>query len=82
MFLLTPQMIKTAFALPEEATATVTLRRLQRFSVNPGEEVRWSFGARSGTIHADAEGLVTIPGLTITGEPQALRVSKPGWRFW
>jgi pimeloyl-ACP methyl ester carboxylesterase len=82
LFLLTPQMIKTAFALPEEATATVTLRRLQRFSVNPGEEVRWSFGARSGTIHADAEGLVTIPGLTITGEPQALRVSKPGWRFW
>jgi len=82
LFLLTPQTRKTAFALPSEATASVTLRRLQRFAVMPGTEVLWSFGARKGTVRADSEGLVTVPGLTITGEPQTLRLSKPGWRLW
>jgi len=79
LFLLTPQICKTSFTLPTEATANVTLRRLQRFTVKPGAEVRWSFGEREGTVRADSEGLITIPGLKITGEPQTLRLVKPGW---
>lgn len=76
LFLTSPSELKTAFAVPKEATADVTLRRLQSLRVAPGETMHWSFGPAKGEVKADAEGLVTIPALRIGAEPAALRVGK------
>ena len=76
LFLVTPDTLKTTFAIPSEATASVSLRRLQNLRVKPGEAVRWSFGAAKGEVKADAEGVVTVPGLKITAKPVRLTVSK------
>jgi pimeloyl-ACP methyl ester carboxylesterase len=76
LFLVSPAELKTSFAVPSEAAAAVSLRRLQKFQVKPGETVRWSFGGAKGEVKADAQGLVTVPSLKITGAPATLRVSK------
>ena len=72
-----PADLKTTFTIPTEATADVSLRRLQALRVAPGESVRWKFGAASGEAKADASGCVTVPGLKITafdgGQPPRLR---------
>ena len=64
------------FEIPTESTADVSLRRLQNFRVAPNESVIWSFGAKSGEVVADKNGLVTIPELTITDAPTTLKLSK------
>ncbi len=76
LFLVTPDTLKTAFAIPAEAIASVSLRRLQQFQVKPGEAVSWSFGEATGVAKADDRGCVTVPNLTITAKPATLRVSK------
>ncbi|HSI33921.1 MAG TPA: PHB depolymerase family esterase [Tepidisphaeraceae bacterium] len=77
LFLTTPAEMKTTkFTLPTEATADVTLRRLQGLRLTPGDAVRWSWGEQSGEVKADAAGLVTIPKLKITAAPATLTVSK------
>jgi pimeloyl-ACP methyl ester carboxylesterase len=76
LFLVTPAELKTTFAVPTEATANVSLRRLQKFHAKPGETVRWTFGAAKGEVKADEQGLVTVPRLKISGTPATLRVSK------
>jgi len=76
LFLVTPDTLKTTFAIPSEATASVSLRRLQNLRVKPGEAVRWSFGAAKGEVKADAEGVVTVPGLKITAKPVTLTVGR------
>jgi predicted esterase len=74
--LVKPSELKTTFTIPAEATADVTLRRLQALRIAPGETVRWTFGAAKGEVKADAAGCVTVPGLKITAEPAALNISK------
>jgi predicted esterase len=76
LFLTKASELKTTFTIPTEATADVTLRRLQMLKVAPGETVRWKFGAAEGEAKADAEGCVTIPQLKITAEPVTLRIGK------
>jgi pimeloyl-ACP methyl ester carboxylesterase len=76
LFLTDPATLKTAFAVPPEATASVSLRRLQQFRVKPGETVRWRFGGDKGEATADAEGVVTVPRLKLTAKPVTLTVSK------
>ena len=78
LFLVTPETLKTSFAIPSEATAAVSLRRLQAFRVKPGETVRWTFGDKRGKVRADALGLITVPGLTVTAKPVTLSVSSNG----
>ena len=56
------------------AKADVTLRRLQRMKIDPGAAFRWQFGDEKGEANADAQGLVTVPALEITGEPKTLRI--------
>ena len=68
--------LKTQFEIPKEATADVTLRRLQRFQLKPGETFSWSFGNAKGEGQADSQGLVTIPALKLTAEPVTLSVTK------
>jgi pimeloyl-ACP methyl ester carboxylesterase len=66
--------LKTRFTIPTEATADVSLRRLQTLRVAPGETVRWTFGMASGEVQADTAGCITIPKLKITAEPATLSV--------
>lgn len=76
LFLTDPATLKTSFTIPSEATANVSLRRLQAFKVKPGETVRWSFGSAKGEVKADGEGLMTVPNLKITARPTTLSVGK------
>ncbi|HXX92340.1 MAG TPA: prolyl oligopeptidase family serine peptidase [Planctomycetota bacterium] len=68
--------LKTAFAIPKEATADVSLRRIQRFSVAPGAALSWTYGGTKGTVMADREGLITIPGLPIAPEATLLTLRR------
>jgi poly(3-hydroxybutyrate) depolymerase len=75
LFLVKPSALKTTFMVPSEATADVSLRRLQMLRVAPGSTVRWTFGALNGEAKVDAAGLITIPQLKITGEPTRLSIT-------
>jgi len=48
-----------------EGKVDMTPRRLQRFTPKRGEVLRWQAGERSGTVTADAYGLVTLKELEI-----------------
>ncbi len=76
LFLLKPSELKTKFTIPSEATADVSLRRLQTLRVSPGEKLRWTFGTGSGEVQTDATGYIAIPKLKITAKPATLRVEK------
>lgn len=66
----------TIFTVPTEATADVSLRRLQQFQIQSHEEIGWTFGEYTGTVCADATGVITIPTLNITTQPKTLTLSK------
>lgn len=74
LFLVSPAELKTQFEIPKEATADVTLRRVQRFHLKPGASFRWTYGAAKGEGQADSQGVITIPALKITAEPANLSV--------
>jgi len=77
LFLTTPADMKTTFTIPTEATADVTLRRVQNLKFAPGERVMWQFGNDLvGATTADATGHATITGLKLTAEPTTLVVQK------
>lgn len=76
LFLVRPSEVKTRFTIPSEATADVSLRRLQMLRVAPGAMVRWTFGTSDGEARADSTGCITIPRLKITSEPINLIVRK------
>lgn len=54
------------FAVPETATADVTLRRVSVQRPAPGRRYAWAFGAQKGTVQVGPDGLLTIPGLSLT----------------
>ena len=61
---------------PRAGPATdVTLRRMRRFRVSPGQKLAWTLGERSGTTTADEFGLITIPA-TIPEKPTRLIVTR------
>lgn len=74
LFLVKAADLKTSFIVPTEATADVTLRRVQKLKVAPNTTVYWTFGLLKGEVAADAQGCVTIPGLKITAEPTTLSI--------
>jgi poly(3-hydroxybutyrate) depolymerase len=74
LFLVKPAELKTKFTIPAEATADVSLRRLQMLRIAPGAMVRWTFGTEQGEVRADASGCITIPRLKISAEPTKLSV--------
>jgi len=75
LFLLKPSELKTSFTIPAEATADVSVRRLQMIKIAPGQSVKWSFGAASGEVKADETGCVTVPNLKLTAEPATLSIT-------
>lgn len=76
LFLSTAATMKTTFKIPGEASADVSLRRIQNTHFAPGESFKWAFGGARGEGKADANGLLTIPGLKITSEPSNLVISQ------
>ena len=48
LFLVKAADLKTSFTIPAEETADVSLRRLQKLKVAPGQAVSWTFGAAKG----------------------------------
>ena len=76
LFLTTPEDLKTTFAIPGESSADVSLRRIQGLQAKPGETLQWMFGKAKGDVKADAEGVLTIPGLKITSKPETLTVRR------
>lgn len=76
LFLATPATVKTTFEIPKEASADVSLRRIQNTRFAPGAAFKWTFGSAHGEGKADVSGLVTIPGLKLTAEPTTLTVSQ------
>ncbi len=61
---------------PESSVADVSLRRRQRFLLEPGEPFFWEFGGASGEGIADEEGVPTVPRLEITVTPKILKLKK------
>jgi hypothetical protein len=66
--------------MPENATTDITLRRLQRFKVQPGGTYTWQISRNgqpsdSGKIMPDAENLLTIHRVTLTTTPAELTVN-------
>lgn len=65
---------------PEDvATMDITPRRLQMFTVQPGERVRWQVegdNPQSGTVVADHYGLVTLPAVKISKSKSRIRIEK------
>ena len=68
---------------PSNATADVTLRRLQHFVVSPGNDYAWhvlnATGAtiQSGMAVGDEDGLLTVPGVALTPQGTRLVVDVP-----
>lgn len=78
LFLVKPADLQTTFTIPAQATADVSLRRLQALRVAPGAKVRWTFGGASGEAQADATGCVTVVGLKLSAEPVSLTLTPAG----
>lgn len=76
LFLANADELKTKFTVPKEASADVTLRRLQNFRIKAGEKFKWSYGAAKGEGAADGQGLITIPGVKIGVEATVFSVGK------
>ena len=76
LFLVSPSTLTTQFAIPADATADVSFRRLQNLKVAAGETLRWSFGKLGGDVQADTDCCVTVPQLRITAEPVVLKLEK------
>jgi pimeloyl-ACP methyl ester carboxylesterase len=72
LYLVKASDLQTSFTVPKEATADVTLRRVQKLRIAPGASASWTFGTAKGEVKADGEGCITIAGLKIVPEPTEL----------
>jgi len=76
--------LKEPCQTPDNATADVTLRRLQKFAVVSGKTYKWSLMQAnkclgSGQVQVDANGLLTIPKVKITQRSANLKLEMiPG----
>ncbi len=67
---------KTDITLPQSSTASVTLRRMQRFRLSANEEIRCTYADRTFTARADGNGLLTLHGITVTKDAQELTLTR------
>ncbi|MBE3134460.1 MAG: hypothetical protein IMZ55_13380 [Acidobacteria bacterium] len=69
---------------PEDAATTdLTPRRCQKFKAAPGDGFRWTRTAveggaieQSGTVVADRDGLVTVPGLALSKAKRRVAIER------
>lgn len=81
LWLLTPDEWQTRVQLPEESSTDLTLRRVQKFSLAPGEQFNWTLTAEngesvSGVSAADETGHPVIEGITVKQQKQTLTITK------
>ncbi|MDB4721371.1 hypothetical protein OAF65_06605 [Verrucomicrobiales bacterium] len=84
LYLTSPSNLKTKFSLPQEATADISIRRIQNMKVAPGDNLNWHYSEEAGKapanstgkVKADALGLITIPKMAISNKPRTLTISK------
>ncbi len=74
--LLTADEWESRVPFPTEAVADVTLRRLQKCRFGAGAVVAWECGGQRGEITADADGLVTVPGVKVTADAAVLKLTE------
>ena len=68
--------INTRVQIPAQTIADVTLRRIQKFRLSPGETITWTFGEQKGIAAADTHGILTLPELIITSSSKKLTLRK------
>ena len=76
-------VVKTPPAMPNTATADITLRRLQKFKIQPGKNYNWQVSrdghpVASGRVSPDAVNLLTIPRVELATAPVELSVKVDG----
>ena len=84
LHLTNPINLKTKFSIPEEATADISIRRIQNMKVAPGDILNWNYGEETvntptkatGKVKADSWGLITIAKMAISVEPKTLTIWK------
>ena len=75
--------VATPPAMPDTATADVTLRRMQQFKVELNQNYTWQV-SRDGHLHAsgeispDAANLLTVRGVALRMSPIELSVKSGG----
>ncbi len=74
--LLTNDEWKTRVSVPLESTANITFRRLQKFSLNPGEKFEWTYAGKTGSGIATADGRPEIERITVKQTSQRLTIKK------
>ncbi|MCG3150359.1 MAG: hypothetical protein PCFJNLEI_03842 [Verrucomicrobiae bacterium] len=60
--------------LPALAVADVTIRRAQQFRMTHGRTYRWQSGEQSGRVQIGADGLLTLPRVSITATGAVLKI--------
>ena len=75
-----PAKTEPAHPMPKESVADVTFRRVQKFKVPSGKSCSWELirdgkSVASGEIQPDADGLLTIPKVTVTGTATEVRLA-------
>ena len=84
LHLTNPINLKTKFSIPEEATADISIRRIQNMKVAPGDILNWNYGEETvntptkatGKVKADSWGLITIAKMAISVKPKTLTIWK------
>ena len=84
LYLTNPINLKTKFSIPEEATADISIRRIQNMKVAPGDILNWNYGEETGNtptkatgkVKAGSWGLITIAKMAISVKPKTLTVWK------
>lgn len=76
LYLTDPNALKTKFPIPREATADISIRRIQNMKVAPGDALNWHYGKLKGKVKAGPWGLITIPKLAISVNPKTLTIEK------
>ena len=76
LYLTDPNALKTKFPIPREATADISIRRIQNMKVAPEDALNWHYGKLKGKVKAGPWGLITIPKLAISVNPKTLTIEK------
>ena len=73
--------LKHVVDIPRESTTDITLRRLQRFRIREGVNYTWRMirdgnVLQSGPVTCDDKGIITIRGVTVSGNPAVLTIEE------
>ena len=67
---------QTRVKLPEESTADLYLRRLQRFKFEPDADFTYTYNGEERVGHADKDALPEMKSVTVTKAPKRLVITK------